>query len=199
MGTDTGDITDIMEARDKTEPAPALGDITIRDASADDAAGVALIYNHYVTRTTATFETQAVHPSVIADRIGQCQASGLPWLLAEHRGVVMGYAYAVQWKPREAYRRSCETTIYLDPRHTGRRLGRRLYGVLMERLRDSGMHTAVGGIALPNPASIALHEALGFEKAAHFREVGFKHGLWVDVGYWQKILDPAPGPKSGED
>lgn len=179
---------DTMEAEDKLRPALAHSDIVIRDAGVHDAADVALIYNHYVTRTTATFETEIVHPAVMADRIKQCQISGLPWLLAVHGGSLLGYAYAVPWKPRQAYRHSCETTIYLDPGRVGRGIGRQLYQALLERLRQGGCHTAIGGIALPNQASIALHEALGFEKTAHFREVGYKHGRWVDVGYWQTLL-----------
>lgn len=177
-----------MEARDRQQSGLAASGIAVREATSRDAAAVALIYNHYVTRTTATFETQTVHPAVMADRIKQCRASGLPWLLAEQGGTVQGYAYAVPWKPRQAYRYSCETTIYLHPGYAGRGIGRQLYSVLLERLEALGCHTAIGGIALPNPASIGLHEALGFEKTAHFREVGFKLGRWVDVGYWQRIL-----------
>lgn len=180
-----------MEAEDKVQPAPARSDVTIRDAGARDAASVALIYNHYVARTTATFETEIVHPAMMADRIKQCQNSELPWLLALDGGSVLGYAYAVQWKPRRAYRQSCETTIYLAPEQVGRGIGKQLYKALLVRLRHGDYHTAIGGIALPNPASVALHEALGFEKTAHFREVGYKHGRWVDVGYWQTLLGPS--------
>lgn len=186
----TGEVFAIMEAQDKTRPARHPAGIAIREAGADDAAAVALIYNHYVTRTSATFETEAVHPAVMAGRIGQCQRAGLSWLLAMQNGSVLGYAYAVPWKPRRAYRLSCETTIYLHPDQAGRGIGRRLYGALLDRLRELGCHTAIGGIALPNPASVALHEALGFEKTAHFREVGFKHDRWIDVGYWQLLLGP---------
>lgn len=177
-----------MSAARSADAVRPAGSLALREVGPRDAEAVALIYNHYVTRTTATFETKPVHPAVMADRIKQCQAAGLTWLVAERHGRVLGYAYAVPWKPRQAYRRSCETTIYLDPDHTARGVGRRLYADLVERLADLGMHTAIGGIALPNPASIALHESLGFEKTAHFREVGFKHGRWIDVGYWQLLL-----------
>lgn len=189
-GTPATSTVDTVEAEDKVQPASVDSDIAIRDAGAHDAASVALIYNHYVARTTATFETQIVHPAVMADRIKQCQCAGLPWLLAVRGGSLLGYAYAVPWKPRQAYRHSCETTIYLDPARVGRGIGTQLYKALLERLRDGGCHTAIGGIALPNPASVALHEALRFEKTAHFREVGYKHGRWVDVGYWQILLRP---------
>lgn len=175
------------EGRRAANAGPKLA---IRQAAAADAASVALIYNHYVTKTTATFETEPVHPAVMADRIKQCRGLGLPWLLAEQEGSVLGYAYAVPWKPRQAYRHSCETTIYMRDEQIGRGIGTRLYAALLERLEALGCHTAIGGIALPNPASVALHETLGFEKMAHFREVGFKLNRWVDVGYWQKMLGP---------
>lgn len=177
-----------LSATGNESPASSTG-VTVRAATPDDASDVALIYNHYVSRTAATFETEPVHPAVMADRIGQCQAAGLPWLLAERNGGLLGYAYAVKWKPRQAYRYSCETTIYLHPEHTGRGVGRRLYGDLLKRLRAAGYHTAIGGIALPNAASIALHERLGFRKVAQFREVGYKQGRWIDVCYWQLLLD----------
>lgn len=175
-------------ADDGRPAAEAPPKLVIRQAAAADAASVALIYNHYVTETTATFETEPVHPAVMADRIKQCRGSGLPWLLAEQDGSVLGYAYAMQWKPRRAYRHACETTIYMRDEQVGRGIGTRLYAALLERLETLGCHTAIGGIALPNPASVALHEALGFEKTAHFREVGFKLNRWVDVGYWQKMF-----------
>lgn len=168
----------------------------MREASAEDASAIALIYNHYVSHSVATFEIEPVHPSVMADRVNQCRNAGLPWLLAERAGEVLGYAYAVQWKPRHAYRHSCETTIYLHPEHTGRGLGVRLYSSLLGRLRAAGCHTAIGGVALPNPASIALHERLGFRKVAQFREVGFKQNRWIDVGYWQLMLDSGTGGRN---
>ena len=103
-------------------------------------------------------------------------------------GTALGYAYASKWKGRCAYRFAVETTVYLDAPAHGRGLGRRLYERLLAALRESGMHVAIGGIALPNPASIALHEKLGFRKVGQFEEVGFKLGRWVDVGYWQVML-----------
>ncbi len=181
-----------MSEEPALRPAAAIGArgaLRIRDARPDDAAALALIYNPYVSDSVATFEVDAVHPSVMADRVGQCQGAGLPWLLAEDGGRVQGYAYAVRWKPRRAYARSCETTIYLDPDCVERGIGRRLYGALLERVARAGFHAAMGGIALPNAASVALHESLGFDKVAHFREVGYKQGRWIDVGYWQRILD----------
>ncbi|RMH19905.1 MAG: N-acetyltransferase family protein [Gemmatimonadetes bacterium] len=163
--------------------------IEIRAAVPGDGAAVARIYNHYVRETVVTFEEQPVPGLVMAERIRETLAAPLPWLVAEREGQVLGFAHASAWKGRCAYRFSAEVTVYIDPAHVGSGLGRRLYGPLLDELAALGVHTALAGIALPNDASVALHEHFGFEQVAHFREVGFKLGRWVDVGYWQRILD----------
>lgn len=160
----------------------------IRPATERDADAIAGIYNHYILNTVVTFEEEPVSPEDVSERIGAVRAASLPWLVAEEQHEVVGYAYAGKWSGRCSYRYSAESTIYLDPQATGRGIGRRLYEVLIDELRGSGMHVAIGGIALPNDASIALHERLGFRKVAHFGEVGFKFGRWIDVGYWQRSL-----------
>lgn len=165
-----------------------MSDGRIRSATPADGEALARIYNHYVRETIITFEEEAVTGAEMAARLARVQGGGLPWLVAEDDEGVAGYAYATPWKARAAYRFAVESTIYLDPARTGRGLGRPLYEALLDALRAGGFHTAVGGIALPNPASIALHERLGFVKVAHFREVGFKFGRWIDVGYWQRAL-----------
>lgn len=162
--------------------------MNIRDASVADAESVAAIYNHFVLTTSISFEEAAVAPAEMAQRIADVQAAALPWLVAEQDGVVAGYAYATKWRARHAYRFSVESTVYLAPALGGKGLGTALYGALIERLRAAGFHMVIGGIALPNPASIALHEKLGFEKVAQFSEVGFKFDRWTDVGYWELKL-----------
>lgn len=162
--------------------------MNIRDASVADAESVAAIYNHFVLTTSISFEEAAVAPAEMAQRIADVQAAALPWLIAEQDGVVAGYAYATKWRARHAYRFSVESTVYLAPALGGKGLGTALYGALIERLRAAGFHMVIGGIALPNPASIALHEKLGFEKVAQFSEVGFKFDRWTDVGYWELKL-----------
>lgn len=162
--------------------------MNIRDASVADAESVAAIYNHFVLTTSISFEEAAVAPAEMAQRIADVQAAALPWLIAEQDGVVAGYAYATKWRARHAYRFSVESTVYLAPALGGKGLGTALYGALIERLRAAGFHMVIGGIALPNPASIALHEKLGFEKVAQFSEVGFKFNRWTDVGYWELKL-----------
>lgn len=162
--------------------------MNIRDATVRDAESIASIYNHFVLTTSISFEEAEVPVIEMAGRIADLQASGLPWQIAELDGVVAGYAYATKWRVRHAYRFSVETSIYLAPDQAGKGLGTALYEALLTRLRDGGFHLAIGGIALPNPASVALHEKLGFEKVAQFREVGFKFDRWTDVGYWQMVL-----------
>lgn len=165
----------------------------IRDAVTEDALAIVDIYNHYVLTTTISFEEQAVTATEMQQRIADVQRGGLPWLVAEENGVVVGYAYATKWRVRHAYRFSVESSVYLAPDIGGKGWGTALYQQLLERLSASGYHLVIGGIAQPNAASVALHEKMGFEKVAQFREVGFKFGRWIDVGYWEKSL-AAPVP-----
>ena len=160
-----------------------------RPAEQRDATAIAAIYNHYIATTCITFETEPVSDEEMGARIDETHSSNLPWLIVEENGVVSGYAYASKWKGRCAYRYSAESTVYLDPVSKGKGLGKTLYIALIEALRARSMQTVIGGIALPNDSSIALHERLGFEKVAHFKRVGFKQGRWIDVGYWQLLLD----------
>jgi L-amino acid N-acyltransferase YncA len=160
----------------------------IRQALASDAAAISRIYNHYVLDTVITFEEQPVSFGEMTERIAEVTSSSLPWLIAEQDDSLLGYAHASKWKGRCAYRFSVETTIYLAPPCFGRGIGTSLYQLLLKQLRDLGRHVAIGGIALPNAASVALHEKLGFRKVAQFAEVGFKFGKWIDVGYWQLNL-----------
>jgi len=160
----------------------------IRPAQPLDDESIARIYNHYILNSTATFEERTVSSQDMAERIRAVQADSLPWLVAESSGTLVGYACASKWKTRSAYRYSVESTVYVEPASCGVGIGSRLYDALLSELRQGQVHVVIGGIALPNEASIRLHEKLGFRKVAHFEEVGFKFGQWVDVGYWQLIL-----------
>lgn len=159
----------------------------IRPATADDAAAICDIYNHYVATTVVSFEGAPVAIAEMARRIAETLPTH-PWYVAQEEGTLAGYAYASPWRARAAYRFAVETTVYLaHDRHRGG-IGTTLYDVLLRDLAERGFHCAMGGIALPNPASVALHEKMGFVKVAHFREVGRKFGRRIDVGYWQKML-----------
>lgn len=162
--------------------------VHVRDARPEDADALARIYNPFVRDTIVTFEETPVNGAEMARRLAEITTHGLPWLVAESSGEVIGYAYAARWRTRHAYRFSVESTVYLAPGGSGRGIGTRLYEALFAELSRRGVHAVIGGIALPNPASVALHEKLGMTKVAHFPEVGFKLGRWIDVGYWQRNL-----------
>jgi L-amino acid N-acyltransferase YncA len=160
----------------------------IRPATASDAGVIVGIYNHYITNTSITFEEQPVTAEQMAERIAAVNSSSLPWLVAEESGQIVGYAYATKWKERSAYRFSVEATVYLQNGIVRQGLGSKLYDALFASLAELDVRVVIGGIALPNPNSIALHEKFGLKKVAHFEQVGFKFGKWVDVGYWQKVM-----------
>lgn len=163
----------------------------IRAAEDRDATTIADIYNHYVRDSIVTFEEEQVTAADMARRIAEVRSASLPWLIAEEAGRVTGYAYAAPWKTRSAYRFSVEITVYVAPGLAGRGIGSLLLGELIPILDAKHIHTAIGGIALPNDASVALQEKFGFRKVAHFQEVGFKFNRWIDVGYWQRTLQSA--------
>ena len=166
----------------------------IRPAVPKDAENIASIYNYYVANTVASFEEEPITGKEMARRIKE-KPPHLPWLVYEQDGEVAGYAYANRWKARAAYRYAVESTIYLNQACAGKGIGTALYAELIAQLRLAGCHCVLAGISLPNEASIALHEKFGFQKIAHFKQVGFKFGRWVDVGYWQLLLtDAAASP-----
>ena len=157
----------------------------IRTVNSDDAEALCNIYNYYVENTAVSFEEQSVSVAEMQSRI---EKAALPWLVYEMDKTAVGYAYASQWKTRSAYRFTAETTVYLVKTAVNQQLGTQLYKALLLALRDFPIHAVIGVIALPNPASIALHEKLGFEKVAHFKEVGWKFNRRIDVGYWELII-----------
>jgi phosphinothricin acetyltransferase len=161
---------------------------TVRAAVAADAVVVAAIYNPFVLRTIVTFEEEPVSVAEIARRMDDVREASLPWLVAARADAVVGYAYATAWRARRGYRYSTEVTVYVAPGAGGLGIGSLLYADLIPALEERGIHTAIGGIALPNDASVALHEKFGFKKVAHFEQVGVKFDRWIDVGYWQRIL-----------
>jgi phosphinothricin acetyltransferase len=158
----------------------------IRLANTIDAASICNIYNPYILNSTISFETEPVVEKDMAERIAT--NGKLPWLVYEENERILGYAYACKWRMRRSYRYSVESAVYLDSEETGRGLGTLLYNELIRRLKEMNIHVVIGGIALPNQASIALHEKFGFEKVAHFKEVGFKFNQWIDVGYWELVI-----------
>lgn len=165
-----------------------MSSLVIRSATSADAWAIAGIYNYYIRHTVVTFEEQPLSTRAVEERISTVRAAGLPWLVVEHRDELMGYAYAGRFKERSAYRFCVETAVYLTHGKEGQGMGTRLYQELLETLGQQGIRSAVGLIALPNAASVTLHEKLGFRHTGTLQSVGFKHDRWVDVGYWQKLL-----------
>lgn len=160
----------------------------IRAATPADAPALAAIYNPYIRDTTITFEEDPVTAEEMAARVARV-AEAYPWLVWEEQGRVLGYAYASAWRARAAYRHSAETAIYVARGEHGKGIGTALYRALLGELRARGFHLVLGGLALPNEASVRLHERLGFRKAGHMHEAGRKFGCWIDVGFWERLLE----------
>ncbi|MFL9927558.1 GNAT family N-acetyltransferase [Herbaspirillum lusitanum] len=162
--------------------------MSIRPVTLADAEAICTIYNHYVLNTTISFELDALSTQEMAARITEVSAS-FPWLVYEEEGRILGYAYASKWKPRLAYRYSVESSVYLGQDSGGKGVGTQLYRRLLSELKQMGVHLVIGGITQPNPASVALHEKMGYVKCGQFNEVGRKFDRWLDVGYWQLNLE----------
>lgn len=169
--------------------------VTIRGADPDrDAPACAAIYAPHVEAAPVSFEERPPDAAELAARIERTQATH-PWLVAERGGEVVGYAYACPHRQRSAYRWSVDVSVYVATGQLGQGIGRALYTALIEHLRAQRFRMAFAGITLPNPASVALHERLGFVQVGRMREVGWKAGAWRDVGWWQlELAPPAPGP-----
>ena len=161
--------------------------IEVRSASVDDAGRCAEIYAPFVTDSWVSFELDAPGAEEMAARIARARQSH-EWLVVESGGILCGYAYGSQHRTRGAYQTSCDVAVYVDPGHSRQGLGRALYEALLPRLKARKIHAAFAGIALRNPASIALHQAVGFEPVGIYREVGWKMGGWRDVAWYQRLL-----------
>ncbi len=161
---------------------------------ARDASACAAIYAPYVLGSAVSFDERALPAAAFALRIAQV-ATTHPWLVAEQAGEVVGFAYGAPHRERAAYRWAADVSVYVDPGHHRRGLGRALYEALFERLRAQRLRVACAGITLPNPASVALHEALGFVRVGVYRDISWKAGAWRDVGWWRlQLLPPVDDP-----
>jgi len=170
--------------------------VLIRDADpVRDAAACAAVYAPAVLEGAASFEEVAPDAQEMGRRIASVR-TGWPWLVAELDGRVAGYAYGSRHRERAAYRWASDVSVYVGAEHRRRGAARALYVDLLDRLERQGMRMACAGIALPNPASVALHESLGFQPVGVYRSIGFKLGRWWDVGWWQRPLGCA-GPAEG--
>ncbi len=161
----------------------------IRGAVETDCDSIAAIYNYYIRSSEATFEETELESSEIKRRIDKVQGSGFSWLVAIENEKVVGYAYSSKWNDRSAYRNTAEVSVYLSGAAHNKGWATKLYEELFSLLRQQNVHSVIGGITLPNQASVALHENFGMVKVAHFKEVGRKFNKWLDVGYWQVQLN----------
>jgi len=167
----------------------------LRDADPErDAAACAAIYAPYVTDAVTSFEETPPDAAAMAERIAATSAAH-PWLVDERDGRVIGFAYGCPHRARAAYRWAAEVSVYIEAGHQRQGAGRALYEALLGLLREQGYYTVCAGITLPNPASVALHEALGFAPVGVYRNIGWKFGAWHDVGWWQlELRGPGDGP-----
>jgi L-amino acid N-acyltransferase YncA len=162
-----------------------------------DAAACAAIYAPYVRGSVSSLEEEPPGAAEMARRI-EAVVPSYPWLVAEDAGAVVGYAYGSRHHPRAAYRWAVDVTVYIDAAHRGRGLGTELYAALLKLLARQGLRMACAGITLPNEASVALHESLGFRPVGVYRRIGFKHERWWDVGWWQLELPVGGGDPPAE-
>jgi L-amino acid N-acyltransferase YncA len=163
-------------------------DPIVRLAGEADMEAIAGIVNWAILNTWSNFSETA---TTVEAELEEWRSDGdaYPWLVGELDGTGVGFARATRWKGRCAYRWGVESTVYIHPEHHGLGLGRAIYGRLLEVLRRQGYHSAIGAIALPNEASVRLHESLGMAHVGTLRRIGHKFGRWHDVGYWQIQLN----------
>ena len=163
-------------------------DLVIRDANEADAGAVQAIYAHHVLNGTASYDIEPPSVDYIRDKIRQIREAGWPFVIGELEGEIAGYAYATQFRDREAYRFTAEDSIYVHPQMTGRGVGKRLLKSLLERSAESDFRTIVAVIGGAEPASVAVHSALGFEEVGRLKAVGWKKERWLDSVYMQRTI-----------
>ena len=164
---------------------------TVRRADPErDGAACAALYAPHVAASPVSFEEEPPSAAEMSERIARIGATH-PWVVLEEAGAVIGYAYSSPHRSRAAYRWAVDVAVYIAAERRARGHGRALYQALIGRLRDQRFHVACAGITLPNDASVALHERLGFVAVGVYRRIGWKAGAWRDVGWWQLELRPA--------
>ena len=158
--------------------------MNIRKVELPDSAQIAEIYNYYILNTHHTFETEPLGAEEMQERVSEISGK-YPYLVAEDEDGIQGYVYAAPFRMRQAYEHSVEASIYVRKQAKEKGVGSKLYEKFLEELAETNVHAIMAGISLPNDASVRFHQKLGFEKVAHFKEIGYKLGRWVDVGFWQ--------------
>ena len=159
----------------------------IRKVKPEDAQEIVDIYNYYVKNTIVTFDNIPFTVEAFKTKIETISKS-FPFIVFEEKNKILGYAYANKWREKPAYKNTVESTVYLHYEAQGKQIGTKLYAELLAQLKNENYHVIVGGLTLPNKASVKLHEKFGFKQVAHFKEVGYKFNKWLDVGFWQLNL-----------
>ena len=161
----------------------------IRDVRSQDIDAITNIYNWYITNSTATFEVDPISRQDMADRVAAFTTEGMPYMVFEADGMILGYCYAHRWKQRAAYSHTLETTVYLHPEHLRKGIGRQLMEKLIADCRATGYKALIACITEGNEASCALHRALGFQQVSLFKEVGRKFDKWLGVVDFELLLN----------
>ncbi len=156
----------------------------IRPLSINDTEELLDIYNYYVLNSIVTFDDEALSLEAFKDKIARISVD-YPFIVFEENDEILGYAYGSRWRPKPAYKHTVESTVYVKHDVLGKQVGTRLYTELLSQLKEQNYHVVLGGLTLPNDASVKLHEKFGFKQVAHFKEVGLKFDKWLDVGFWQ--------------
>ncbi|WP_375450819.1 GNAT family N-acetyltransferase [uncultured Devosia sp.] len=165
-----------------------MPELTLRSFAWGDVPAITAIYKHYVDHSTATFDLDAPGPTDIAEKFGHMLEDGHPVVIAERAGALIGYAYASTYRPRPAYRFTCEDSIYLHPDAIGQGLGRTLLAELIARSQSFGFKQMIAVITAESAASVALHEKFGFVTVGHHAALGLKFDRWLDVVHMQRAL-----------
>ncbi|HVT13034.1 MAG TPA: GNAT family N-acetyltransferase [Fimbriimonadaceae bacterium] len=166
--------------------------MVIRLASPEDLPGILEILNREIREGYAHFSVESVTLAAIEQEFAQ--AGNLPWMVADQDCEILGFARANPWKSRGGYRHTCEVGVYVRPEAQGQSVGSRIYEAMIPELKARGFKTLLAGVALPNPASVRLHERFGFRQVGTLPQVGWKQGAWRDVGYWALTFD-RPDPE----
>lgn len=161
--------------------------MNIRQVTSDDVKAITDIYNGYIMKSVASFETEPLTVAEMQSRVSEI-SSHYPYYVCEKDGKIAGWCYAHAWKERAAYCRTLETTVYVSPEFHCQGIGRKLMTHLIEECRNRGYHALIACITGGNEASISLHLELGFSKVSHFRQVGFKFGRCLDIVDYELLL-----------
>lgn len=160
----------------------------MRPVTVADAQQLVAIYNYYVIHSIVTLDLVPFSVQDFEEKINTI-SSQFPFIVYEENDEILGYAYAGTFRTKPAYNKTVELTIYLKQHALGKQIGKKMYSELIQQLKAENYHVLIGGLTLPNDASVKLHEGFGFEKVAHFKEVGYKFDKWHDVGFWQLTIN----------